>query len=427
MSTEIHIFSDRVPSSTLPKKLAENLDSLGLIEKSGLSESVSFCGMLMRENQISIFLPRSSEHATMDEAAKIKIASVTLKALEKYGRDKQTRIKFQDEDDGAIGLSQLSLIRGILEDFINYKIYTRRKNVYTSNNAKPDWGRTISRSIAAIGKDGVPVYLDVYCLQKKNFHSEVSIIHANIVKQLDESFSWILTGRKGLLAPELKDYPDPFSSVDYQIYLLQRELHITYAERDIRLLKLLIRFLKNQHGTRESIFISGLRSFHFAWEHMLRNVLTDVIEVNKLLPAPCYINSIGKIMHANEKSMRTDIVVSVNGTNLFSVIDAKYYAATGTDNAPGWSDLVKQFFYAKALKSIYPTATIRNIFVFPGTTRHLIQAKVRDRKISPDHFYDTEFPPVECFYVCPLTVISNYASGKHDRILSQYFLEHPES
>ncbi len=427
MSPEIHIFSDRVPSSALPKKLAENLDSLGLIEKSGLGESVSFCGMLMRENQISIFLPRSSEHSTMDEAAKIKIASVTLKAVEKYGRDKKTRIKLQDEDDGAIGLSQLSLIRGILEDFINYKIYTRRKNVYTSNNAKPDWSRTISRSIAAIGKDGVPVYLDIHCLQKKNFNSEVSIIHANIVRQLDESFSWILTGRKGLLAPELKDYPEPFSSVDYQIYLLQRELHLTYAERDIRLLKLLIRFLKNQHGTRESIFISGLRSFHYAWEHMLKNVLTDVIEVNKLLPAPCYINPIGKVMHANEKSMRTDIVVSVQGTNLFSVIDAKYYAATGTDNAPGWSDLVKQFFYAKALKSIYPTATIRNIFVFPGTTQHLIQARVRDRKILPDHFYDTEFPPVECFYVCPLTVITNYASGKHDRLLSQHFLKHPES
>lgn len=421
MNQTLNVFLDRSPSATLPKELSEYLKSMNLIEDS--DGRVSFCGMLMLQNEISIFLPRSSIHETMSRTEKIEIASTTLKAVEKYGRAKATKVELRDENDGAIGLSQLSLIRGILEDFVNYGIYTRRKVIRSINNAKPDWGRTISRSIAAVGKGGVPVYLDIHSLNKRTFtDSEVSSIHANIVRHLDKNFSWVLTGRDGLLAPELNDYPEPSTAKAYQIYVLQRELQQTYADRDIRLLKLLIKYLKEEQGTEESTFITGLKSFHFAWEFMLKQVLSDVIEVNNLLPAPCYIDHTGKVLSANEKSMRTDIVVLDQTTDTYTVLDAKYYAATSPENAPGWGDLVKQFFYAKALKSLYPKANIKNIFVFPGTATYLKQARVRDRTILPTHFYDEDFPAVECIYVCPLAVINHFAAGRKFTALNKEVL-----
>ena len=49
-----------------------------------------------------------------------------------------------------------------------------------------------------------------------------------------------------------------------------------------------------------------------------------------------------------------------------TVVDAKYYRAQGLDSAPGWPDLVKQFFYARALKAYCPEPTVNNAFVFPG-------------------------------------------------------------
>jgi len=421
MSQTLKVFLDRSPSAILPKDLSAHLSSLQLIEDSfGI---VSFCGMLMLNNQVSIFLPRSSVYETMTRTEKIEIASTTLKAVEKYGRAKATKVELRDENDGAVGLSQLSLIRGILEDFVKYGIYTRRKVIRSINNAKPDWSRTISRSIAAVGKGGVPVYLDIHCLNKRTFtDSEVSAIHAHIVRNLDQNFSWLLTGREGLLAPELNDYPEPLTANAYQIYVLQRELQQTYAERDIRLLKLLINYLNEEQGTKESKFIAGLKSFHFAWEFMLKQVLYNVIEVNSLLPAPCYIDRTGKVLSANEKSMRTDIVVHDSATETYSVLDAKYYAATYPENAPGWGDLVKQFFYAKALKSLHPEATIKNIFVFPGTASYLKQARVRNRSKSNADFLDDEFAPVECIYVCPIEVLKHYASGRKFAALNEQVL-----
>jgi hypothetical protein len=133
----------------------------------------------------------------------------------------------------------------------------------------------------------------------------------------------------------------------------------------------------------------------------------------------------GNVITANEKSMRTDIVLSDHKNEMYVVIDAKYYAATSPGNAPGWSDLVKQFFYAKALKLIRPKSKIRNIFLFPGNHYHLSEAKVRDRTKIPDLFYDEEFSPIECFYVNPIFVIENYSTGKKLIELSTSFLTDP--
>jgi hypothetical protein len=423
MNLNIHL--DRTVVTGLPELLSDQLSSMGLVEE-GEVKRVSFCGMVMLNQDIHIFLPRSSDYQHLNDQRKITLAAAAIKAVEKYGREKSTRVDLRDENDGAQGLSHLSLIRNILDDFINYGIYTRRKVIRCLNNAKPDWNRTISRSPAAIGKGGRPVYLDIHCVRKQYFSdSEVSAIHSHIIRELDRNFSWILTGKAGLFAPELNDYPDPVSSVQHQIYILQKELHQTFAERDIRLLKFLIRYLGNKSGTDNSSFIAGVRSFHFAWEHMIRQVLTGVVEINHLLPAPCYTDESGKVIPANEKSMRTDIVLSDHKNDMYAVIDAKYYAATSPGNAPGWGDLVKQFFYAKALKLIRPESRIRNIFLFPGTRRSLTEARVRNRTKSPDHFYDEEFSPVECFYISPVDVIENYSAGKKMKDLSPLFLTRP--
>lgn len=418
----VSIYLDKSSALNLPKHLAAELESRGLIEGEG-TKRVSFCGIIMLEECVYVFMPRSSDYKNLLIPRQIELAAAMVRAVEKYGREKNTRVNFKDEDDGEQGLSKLSLIRNIFDDFMKNGIYTRRKIIRSINNAKPDWNRTISRSTVSMDKDGKPVYLDIHCTQRKFFSdSEVSAIHAGIIRALDRKFSWILTGKSGLIAPELNDHPLPVNSVTYQIYLLQKELHQAYAERDVRLLKFLINYLKCEAGINDSNFIAGIRSFHFAWEHMLRHVLSDVIEVNHLLPAPCYVDASGTVLTANDKSMRTDIVLEDYKNELLSVIDAKYYAANIPENAPGWNDLVKQFFYAKALKLVRPKSTIRNIFVFPGNGGNLSFAKVRDRRAIPDHFYDDEFSPIECMYVCPLDVIDSYAANKKIKGLSAKFL-----
>lgn len=416
------IYLDRTAAEILPTTLLSELDLRGLISENGQNR-VSFCGVLMADGCVNVFLPRSSEYSHLSEKDQISIASMTIKAVEKYGKEKNTSIDFKDEPDGSLGLSHLSLIRKLLDDFRNYGIYSRRKIIRKINSSRPDWKRTIAKASPFQGLDGEPVYLDIHSTQKRYFtDTEVSTIHAKIISCLDKDFSWIITGRLGLIAPELNDYPDPVSNVNYQIHILKNELHQTYAERDIRLLRDLIHYLENFSGRALSSFTAGVKDFHYVWEHMLRQVLDNKVELNSLLPAPAYTDIHGNVLTANQKSMRTDIILEDITTSTVAVVDAKYYAATTPENSPGWPDLVKQFFYAKAMKLIRPNSRIRNYFVFPNKKSYLQQARLRDRSIEHNHFYDDEFPPIDCIYLCPVEVVHHYTSGKKMKLLSKLLL-----
>lgn len=419
MTTRLSLYLDKTIAREIPENILSELDVSGLVSEGGQNR-ISFCGMVMVNGHVNVFLPRSSEYSHLSEKHQVALAALTLKAVEKYGREKNTRIDLKDEPDGSQGLSKLSLIRKLLNDFRQYGIYSRRKVIRKINNARPDWNRTISRSVPIEGSDGVPIYLDVHCTQKRYLtDSEVSSIHAKVIKSLDKDFSWIVSGRLGLIAPELNDYPDPVRNISHQISLLKNELHQIYADRDIRLIKDLIGYLEDHSGKEDSHFMAGVKDFHFAWEHMLREVLDNRVDLNSKLPAPAYIDVHGKVLTANEKSMRTDIILEDQNSGNIAVIDAKYYAATSPENAPGWPDLVKQFFYAKAMKLIRPDSSIRNYFVFPSKNGLLSKARLRDRTSEHDLFYDHEFSPISCIYLCPIEVLEHYTNGKKMSDLSK--------
>lgn len=420
LESKFSIYLDRSVASSIPDDIRSELISRDLIAEDGMNR-ISFCGVMMVDGHVSIFMPRASEYSHLPKNHQVSLAALTMKAMEKYGRDKSTRIDLKDEPDGSRGLGQLSLIRKLLDDFRQYGIYSRRKVIRKINNARPDWKRTISRSIPLEGLGKVPIYLDIQCTQKRYFtDSIISAIHAKVIRNLDKDFSWMLTGRLGLIAPELNDFPEPVSNISYQLNLLRNELHQVYADRDIRLLKDLINYLANFSGREVNNFIAGVKDFHFAWEHMLRQILENKVELNSQLPAPAYIDVNGKVITANEKSMRTDIILETQG--IIAVVDAKYYAATSPENAPGWPDMVKQFFYAKALKLIRPRSKIRNYFVFPSKIGILSEARLRDRILTHDHFYDEEFAPITCEYVCPIEVLDHYTTGKKMSRLSKKLL-----
>ena len=107
----------------------------------------------------------------------------------------------------------------------------------------------------------------------------------------------------------------------------------------------------------------------------------------------------------------------IKSENSCWVIDSKYYTATGAHNAPGWSDLVKQFFYVKAVKLIYPKIeSIKNIFIFPGVNNSLSNIEMVYREESKDETklakLAEDFIPIECLYLDPNDVMESYLKSK---------------
>jgi len=113
---------------------------------------------------------------------------------------------------------------------------------------------------------------------------------------------------------------------------------------------------------------------------------------------------------ATSKAQRTDTVLKAPQYNSFVVIDAKYYGASDVQSAPGWGDIVKLFFYAKALKVYAQNAEVGNAFVFPESGPfHSVHMIERGEKGA---ILDEDYPPIRCFYLDPMELIECYTTGQ---------------
>ena len=84
---------------------------------------------------------------------------------------------------------------------------------------------------------------------------------------------------------------------------------------------------------------------------------------------PVYRERSGREIAKPQKGQRVDIFLYELSSKEVCVIDAKYYDGSSLDHAPGWPDLVKQFFYAKSLTAgnlKHEVTAVRNYFIFPG-------------------------------------------------------------
>lgn len=393
-SSAVVLINDRIELKNLPEDIQSILRHRGLLTSGG--EKVSFCGLLQSADKNYVFLPRAMklEHSSLP---------CLFSAIRKYSRHTANLIDSRDEGQSLHGNSELLLINEILTDYRQNGIYTRRTRLTSVDRGKPNWSKTIKNFAPFFGRKG-PVYLNYIGSSSLNQqNSEVSRIHAYIVKQLEVRFAEILFGASfykddGLPSPQRLDE-------SYLISTLTSELQRLYSDRDIRLISALIRYVQRLYGPAQSSLLIGIKGFHSLWEHMLRFTISGAIEINAKFSIPTYLTIDGEHLEAPNKGQRTDIIVYNEESNIYGVIDAKYYQAEDLKSAPGWSDLLKQFFYAKAVKSLYPDSTVKNYFIFPGQKGVFRLAYMKQRQTRNS---DKLYPEIHCLYVDPQEVIEAF-------------------
>lgn len=403
-------YTDRQQVSSLPLDVTHEFKKHRVLKKD--EHVVQFTGFVLGKDRLHVFLPRNTTPESQTDKQRLRYASILMRGIRRYLNERPI-IETDDGGDGDIGAFQLLLVTDLLEDFCTNGIYSKRYREHVKNTGKFNWKRTISSQTAFVGETG-PVYLDLDGSRHRYISDcAVARIHAQIIRSLDQSYSWIITGTDAEISGELSHIPDSLMEVDAQILALESELLSVYAERDIRLIHLMIRYLKNARGD-ESDRLIGMRHFHHMWEKMLDSSLKWVFPVNQLLSIPAYRFNDGALKQAASKAQRTDTVLKDPRSNKFVVIDAKYYGASDVQSAPGWGDIVKQFFYAKALNVYAQNAEVGNAFVFPGSgplhSVHMIE------RGKTGGVLDEDYPPIRCFYVDPMELIECYVNGsKLDR------------
>jgi len=169
-----------------------------------------------------------------------------------------------------------------------------------------------------------------------------------------------------------------------------------FDDRSLALADLLIQYWLASSLNSDGHFICGVSDFSAVWENMLKSTVNDVsAQWNAKLPTPGYFYSGGEFV-PRAKGGVIDIVVE-NPEGII-VADAKYYGAYSTATAPGFSDILKQSFYAKSVSDISKGRTVTSLFVFPtwGSNQRLKMGGFRVRETHEDVSW---LDDVGCLYV----------------------------
>lgn len=407
--------SDDVPLSVIDALMRERIIPQGV-------SKIEFCGIIVHDEGLAVFLPRNCV-ANNDQVK--ALAHLLIQALLKYYIDKDTGVHAQDSGSEVIGGESLSLAVSLLEDYATNGLYVRRTRERTTNKGKVDWRRTIASRVPLTSNDS-PVYLELDTSRSHyDTSSEIAKIHAQVIKKLSSTYGVLWFGQSSYFDASLLHVPQPNNNLDVQIAYLEKELRQVYSDRDIFLLKGLIQCLKKQKGKEENTLLIGVRKFHSLWEAMLDECLIGKYAVNAKLPVPVYQTSAGKFVPVPKKGQRTDTVLKHATEHRFAVVDAKYYGAHSTKSAPGWPDLVKQFYYHQAISQLEGKGTVvSNHFIFPGSEPHLKSAHVAKRgaKVTKESECLPEYSTIHCHYQDPIELLNTYVSGgKLTRLTQKIF------
>jgi hypothetical protein len=335
-------------------------------------------------------------------------------SLLKYARQERYFSIFSNEHihDDEIHLSRLKLYYDLVDNYLKNGLYTQIRLVRRKNSGKADWKNTIANVKPLIGFNGVPVYPEFIAnFGRNNFESHITKIQAQIIREIHSIFGESLFGTADNSAViSLLNIPDLNLSSEEKVRILQSEMNQTYRDSDILLLKNMIYYLGDFATPYCDAAPIGMKTFSSVWEEMLRDTLKDVVSVNDVLPRPYYVLSDNS--ESKAKGMVTDIVIK--RFNTVHVLDAKYYSANSVAGAPSWSDLVKQFFYAKALSSVFPDSDVYNWFIFPGAESDGLNGPLASVVIKDPLngiLLDKDFPPIFCIYINPLKLIHFYVNN----------------
>jgi hypothetical protein len=413
--SKLQFFSDKDVITCLPVLLADTLRKLGIIAPD--HSRVQFCGFVSWSDGTAVFLPVNCREMNFDAVT----AHFLLKALQRYYDDKATGVR-EGLGDEVIGATSLSLVLSLVDDYLVNGLYVRRAREYKLNSGKINWTRTISRRVG-FPSNNMPVYLD---LETSRTHyvsdCETARIHASVIRDIHSEYGELLFGGAQASDVNLELMPPPSGELTAQLAYLDRELSLSYSDRDMNLINSLRRYLERSVGKDDSLLV-GTRNFHHVWEAMIDRCLPRGISVNSQLPAPFYFYNENYIP-VSQKGQRTDTVIKNKDGNHIAVVDSKYYRAQDPQSAPGWPDIVKQIFYKTAVESVVPETTNVSLhFVFPGYKQALDSAHVGLRTNGPVKIKPAgDYPDIHCHYCDPVKLMEDYVNGTKDYALCERLL-----
>lgn len=383
---QIFLIEDEyVPKESI-KNLMDDLSYEFLLEHQYLKLSPNgfiafqYVGVITFSSNVICILPKYFKGITFsDDEKKAKFKTV-LKVLKKV----QNSVLLPDskylKNSGDI-VSEIAVADYLLRDYIDYGIYQkRREEVLLNSSGEVNWDRTISTLDPVISR-GKPIYHDLY--NYSNITEEFNLIaeiHKWTVKYCLKKYSDILEYNLSFQEDSAEGLND-LGDTDHLLGVIERELRITYIDREINLLENLHKLISKKAKNLNTNFnIYGTGYFHTVWEQVCSYSFNNKKDLySRNIPKPEWKNTEGiKVL---KDTIDPDVVATNKEETLFFVLDAKYYnfrmhelPNTTLSGNPGVGDVSKQILYEKAFKDV-DISEKHNAFLFPGLIDSFFEIK----------------------------------------------------
>ncbi len=329
-----------------------------------------FVGVISLRTIIVAIIPK----VYFDEAYPEIRIDETVKCLKHYAGSNNKKfdgIDYYNFETDQPNCSELAISEFLLNDFELNGIYRVEKELIEVNgNGDVNWPVTVF-AIDPIFNRGQPIYGDTYnhILEDNRQHLLVAIHQWSI--------GYSVSRYSILLGKELKidhfDFENDITMIgdpNYLIKFLRSQLHITFSDRGVRLIKSIIFLLENCAGPEEdALSLFGTKKFENVWEAICKCVVNDNYEQIKLkydiFPDPIWV-VLGKKMNSSS-TLIPDITTEDPSNGNFYLYDAKYYNLQFTDHLsgePGYKDILKQFQYQEHIEQKIKRK-ISNAFLMP--------------------------------------------------------------
>lgn len=325
-----------------------------------------------------------------------------IKVLRKYDSDENI-MHFYSGFDEEKEFNLLSACLYIINDYYENGVYTNQKDIVETNGeGEILWDNTINDTFALIIRNK-PFYLE---LKTRNVDDDemdyISRLHKFIITDCCKKLkAYNLLTLFEINELHLSDESlENFGERDYIIYRLQSELNVQFITKKQILLKTLCMYIEHSKSFKEYIGLNmyGTNSFHNVWERACASVFGNNLKtpLNKLnlpvslnkdyedmerknlleiieKPKWIYFGSKKKEHDAND-TLKPDLIslYKVKNDMCFGIFDAKYYNLILDEkhlkNAPGVSDITKQYLYQMAFNdfiSKHEFSYIANAFLMP--------------------------------------------------------------
>lgn len=275
--------------------------------------------------------------------------------------------------------NELAIADFILSDYQDNGLWSyTEKKVLINAGGETDWDLTIDNTDAVVS-GGRPYYFDTYSTADELISdSLITQIHKYAVNYCNRRYGFILDLELAALpdaAEDIDDLGDAFAL----LYALDKQLRITYREREILLLKALTELVEIGFSrSDEAISLYGRRDFEQVWEAALQYCFGHNGDLRRtLFPLPEWFDELtGRFLAVNiNDTLKPDVLRRIrrNGRELLLVLDAKYYLLNfnNKNSFPPVGDVIKQYFYEAAVTRNglgYNSADIVNAFIFPSQT-----------------------------------------------------------